>query len=140
MDAVRAQVYNLTDQVQQVPTQLLLAVACFSVLAFAILVSIQLNTNHFHAKHSDPKLSCISVYSSSLLFLAHRMSLRRNTQLSCPTDLLATSKHNRVGMTTTYLSRHRLAVEKLLRAMPSSPPNPSSWSPLSCLPTMKSKG
>ncbi|KAG9953698.1 nucleotide-diphospho-sugar transferase, partial [Aureobasidium melanogenum] len=42
MDAVRAQVYNLTDQVQQVPTQLLLAVACFSVLAFAILLYLGL--------------------------------------------------------------------------------------------------
>lgn len=38
MDAVRTQVYNLVDQVQQVPTQLLLAVACLSVFSFAILV------------------------------------------------------------------------------------------------------
>ncbi|KAG9711670.1 hypothetical protein KCU73_g17113, partial [Aureobasidium melanogenum] len=42
MDAVRAQVYNLIDQVQQAPTQLLLAVVCFSVLAFAILLYLGL--------------------------------------------------------------------------------------------------
>lgn len=40
MDAVRTHVYNLIDQVQQVPTQLLLAVACLSVLSFAILVFV----------------------------------------------------------------------------------------------------
>lgn len=140
MDAVRVQLYNLIDQVQQVPTQLLLAVACFFFVAFAILVSIELNTKHIHAKHSDSDLSCISVYSSSLLFLGHRASLRRNTQLFCPTDLSATSKHNHVGMTTMYLSRHRHVVAKLLQVMPSGLPNLRSWSRSSCLPTMKSKG
>jgi dolichyl-phosphate beta-glucosyltransferase len=41
MDAARVQVYNLIDQVQQVPTQLLLAVACLSILSFGILVLIR---------------------------------------------------------------------------------------------------
>jgi len=42
MDAARTQVYNLIEQVQQVPTQLLLAVACLSVLSFAILLYLGL--------------------------------------------------------------------------------------------------
>lgn len=140
MHALRAQVYNLIDQVQQVPTQLLLAVACFFLLAFAILVSTPPNTRHTHANRSNSMLSCISVYSSSLLFLGHRASPRRNTQPSCPADLSATSNHNHVGTTTMYLSRHRPVVAKLLRVMPSGPLNLKSWSRSLCLPTMKSKG
>ena len=45
MDAARVQVYNLIQQVQQVPTQLLLAVGCLSVLSFAILVSSNPNAS-----------------------------------------------------------------------------------------------